>query len=472
MDYLEINTENIQLVTSKQAWHYRVLPKNRVNGSLHLYYAPNGDDQQLKEELELVTGKEIILHPTEEKLVQNSLKKYYFSSAKSESVIQSTSQDFIDKLIVESLNNGSSDIHIEAGEENGRVRYRIDGKLTERFSIRKSDYSGVINKVKIRSKLDISEKRLPQDGRMRFTSGSNEFDIRVSILPTMYGEKIVLRLLTNNQSFMHFAEIGMSEQQQQEYLKSISRINGIVLISGPTGSGKTTTLYTTLRHLNKPQYNVVTIEDPIEYTLDGINQVQLKETIGLNFSSALRTFLRQDPDIIMLGEIRDPETAKMAIRAALTGHLVLSTIHTNSALGTISRLLDMGVPGYLLADTLNVCVAQRLIRRLCNDCKEPYQPEKNLLPLKFRTQLNKDIKMYKPKGCPNCQYSGYKGRKALYEIITIDLEMKESIKQKGNTIEELIKRKKVKNLDEIAFQALCNGITSLEEVIPILLSGE
>lgn len=473
MEYLDIDNSIIQLVTSKQAWHYSIIPKLKENGSIHLYHKPNGNDQQLKEELELVLGKKIALIGVDESILQNSLKKYYYSGSQAESLSDNTKHDFIDQMILESLNLGSSDIHIEVSDEQGRVRYRVDGKLVERFTIKLTEYAGVINKIKIRSKLDISEKRLPQDGRMNFASGDEEFDIRVSILPTLHGEKVVMRLLTSNQTLLNFGQVGMSSTQQKEYIRSVSKVNGIILISGPTGSGKTTTLYTTLNYLNKPDFNVITIEDPIEYTIDGINQVQLKESIGLTFSSALRTFLRQDPDIIMLGEIRDPETAKMAIRAALTGHLVLSTVHTNSALGTISRLLDMGVPGYLLADTLNVCVAQRLIRKLCTKCKQASTLDVRFLPLKFKKHpLSSGAKIFLPKGCPECQFTGYKGRRALFEIVTIDVELKEVIKKSTKPIEEAVREKGVKSLDEIAFDTLIRGITSLDEVLPILLTGE
>lgn len=311
---------------------------------------------------------------------------------------------------------------------------------------------------------------MPQDGRIFFTSFDDKFDIRVSVLPTLYGEKVVLRLLSKDATEIDIQLLGFTDAQLQTYLEGIKKPYGILLISGPTGSGKTTTLYATLKILNKKYSNILTIEDPIEYTLDGINQVQLKESIGLTFASALRTFLRQDPDIIMLGEIRDGETAQMAVRAALTGHLVLSTIHTNSAWGTISRLLDMGVPSFLLSNTLNLSVAQRLVRLLCPHCKEKVQFDTTLLPKTFK--LNKTIQdHYIPKGCDHCFYTGYKGRKAIYEIIPVDTELADLIKNRKLDVVDVLKKKNVKSLSDSAFELFMKGKTSMEEIYSILLTN-
>src|SRR5690606_16346772 len=287
------------------------------------------------------------------------------------------SSDFLERLLLMAKEIGSSDIHFEPYEQRCRVRFRLDGKLKEHFVVSLEEYPVIGNKLKIRAGLDISEKRLPQDGRITVKTDRDEFDIRVSTLPTLYGEKIVLRLISKDANHIDLERLGFTKAELKSYKNGIKRPNGIILISGPTGSGKTTTLYATLKYLNDGETNILTIEDPIEYTLEGINQVQLKENIGLDFASTLRTFLRQDPNIIMMGEIRDVKTANMAIRAALTGHLVLSTIHTNSAWATISRLIDMGVPHFLIANTLNMSVAQRLVRMLCSDCKEerPIDPD-------------------------------------------------------------------------------------------------
>ena len=474
MEYIELNMAQMQLLSGKQAWEYKIIPKASGKQHLEFYSDGNNENGNKIEELELIFGKKIELTTIDETVLVNTLKKYYYNgnNKKGLNTGKSHSVDFVENLIEEAMNLGSSDIHIEPEENSGRVRYRVDGKLTERFTIKKENYPGIINKIKIKAKLDITEKRLPQDGRMEYKKNNMEFDIRVSILPTLYGEKIVLRLLSSGQENLSIDRIGFSIKQQKEYLKAVSKISGIILISGPTGSGKTTTLYTTLKQLNKPQYNILTIEDPIEYTLDGINQVQLKETIGLDFNKALRTFLRQDPDIIMLGEIRDVKTAQMAIRSALTGHLVLSTVHTNSAWGTVSRLKDMGIPEYLLADTLNICAAQRLVRLLYNDCKTTAKIEDAAIPSTYKANTAEYDSCYQSVGCPTCQYTGYKGRKALFEIIVIDDEFKELIKNGDEGLKELKKKKGIESLGDVAFQLFIDGTTSLEEILPILLSNE
>jgi general secretion pathway protein E/type IV pilus assembly protein PilB len=294
-----------------------------------------------------------------------------------------------------------------------------------------------------------------------------KFDIRVSVLPTMYGEKAVLRLLSNDATNIDIRRLGFSERQLHDYMEGVKNPHGILLISGPTGSGKTTTLYATLKMLNKESTNVLTVEDPVEYTLEGINQVQLKESIGLGFASALRTFLRQDPDIIMLGEIRDGETAQMAVRAALTGHLVLSTIHTNSAWGTISRLADMGVPPFLVANTLNTSVAQRLVRLLCPHCCSTEAFSAALIPRQFRrTELLKQVAV--PVGCAECYYTGYKGRRAIYEVVPIDEELAECIKNGSGNPAALYAERGISTLADSAFEMILNKETSCEEVYSIL----
>jgi len=319
--------------------------------------------------------------------------------------------------------------------------------------------------------LDISEKRLPQDGRIFFNRDEMKFDVRVSVLPTLYGEKIVLRILANSAAEVNLDTLGFSTLDLKRYKEATLKPNGIILISGPTGSGKTTTLYGTLHLLNKSTDNILTVEDPIEYTLEGINQVQVKEEIGLSFSNALRTFLRQDPDVIMVGEIRDAETATLAIRAALTGHLVLSTIHTNSAWGTISRLVDMGIPPFLLASTLNISVAQRLIRTLCSHCKEKVPMSRDVLPNNFKP-INLPTEHYIAKGCSNCFYTGYRGRKAIYEVIPMDQVVSEFITNNAKQADDYFKSQLIKTLQASAFDVVCSGETSFEEIYPLLLNDQ
>lgn len=462
--HITISVAQQQIINSEFANHFQVIPFEEDANSVSLYTAEsNRHNEQLQQELQLYLDKKIHFTYVDETSIQRALGKYYRMEEQATSNYQ-LSTDFLDELILEAKQTKASDIHIEIFEEEARVRYRIDGLLIEKYKIETANYLELINKIKIRSNLDITEKRLPQDGRINFET----FDIRVSILPTHYGEKVVMRLLGRDASHLDLNALGMNAEEQEIYRDAVKKTNGIILISGPTGSGKTTTLYATLKHLNHPKTNIVTVEDPIEYTLKGINQVQLKEDIGLTFTAALRSFLRQDPDIIMLGEIRDAQTAQMAIRASLTGHLVLSTIHTNSALGTISRLVDMGVPAFLIAETLNISIAQRLLRKLCEHCKEETVLPKEDLPNYLRTDPSL-MHQHIAKGCHHCYYTGYKGRTAIYEMIPITLEIAEVIKK--DTIQEANNHiDTTKSLAYKALQLFKSGVTSLEEVYPILLN--
>lgn len=372
-----IPTEAIQLLTAAEAAEYRLVPYRRDADCVGCYAEEGVDTARAVEELEALYGWRVEVTPLPGAQWQHLLARYYRSDAAAARPLPSegtpgegaSGRGFVWSLIGEAFADYASDIHIESFENRCRIRLRIDGKLTERYVIGRSQYAPLVNQIKILSNLDISEKRLPQDGRMLYDRDGNRFDVRVSTLPTIYGEKIVLRLLTRHAELLELENLGFSERQYADYCRAIARPYGMVLICGPTGSGKSTTLYATLRRLNRSADNILTIEDPIEYTLEGVNQVQLKEEIGLTFTNALRTFLRQDPDIIMLGEIRDAPTAQMAVRSSLTGHLLFSTIHTNTAWGAVARLQDMGVHPYLVADTLVMTVAQRLVRLLCPHCK-------------------------------------------------------------------------------------------------------
>ncbi len=468
----DISTELKQLITTDLAWQYRIIPKS-AGTSLEFYVDQATDVHTVAEELEVLLGKMVTLNPVTTDEIEYGLNKHYLKSEDemaSSRLLDVSSDSFIENLIEEARSLDCSDIHLEPFEERCRVRMRLDGKLVERFVIEESKYPAYVNKLKIMSNLDIAEKRLPQDGRIFYRSGSTQIDIRVSSLPTLHGEKIVLRLLGSDASDIDINKLGFSEQQFANYQRAFQRPNGIILISGPTGSGKTTTLYATLKELNDNIRNILTIEDPIEYTLEGINQVQLREKIGLDFATALRTFLRQDPDIIMVGEIRDIDTAKMATRAALTGHLVLSTIHTNSALGIISRLEEMGVSPYLIADTLNVAVAQRLVRLLCPHCKETVTPEADHPNIKLFERLN-ILEYAEPVGCSKCYNTGYKGRKAIYEVVPIDHEIASLIKNHGtDQLYSLLEKRNVKTLYDSALSLFKEGNTSLAEIQPYLIN--
>lgn len=467
IDEIMVSSENQHLISGELANHYKILPKESVNDTITLFVDESFAKEDAKEELELFLGKKIDFITCSSHAIDRALSLYY---RKERTVIETQKSlkvdenDFLESLLYEAKSLKSSDIHFEIYEESARIRFRIDGQLIERYKVEKENYLELVNKVKIKSKLNITEKRLPQDGRIT----NDLFDIRVSILPTLFGEKIVMRLLGQDASNIDLNSLGMEKEELFYYAEAVKKPNGIILISGPTGSGKTTTLYATLRLLNDSKRNIVTVEDPIEYTLKGINQVQLKEDIGLTFASALKSFLRQDPDIIMLGEIRDPETAMMAIRASLTGHLVLSTIHTNSAIGTLSRLIDMGIPAYLIAETLNLSVAQRLIRKLCDECKKEDNLNVDDFPINFKFPYEIS-KVYHPKGCNKCFHTGYKGRRAIYEVLQINSTVANSIKE--NTIDEFLKSKKHKSLSSKAFDILAEGETSLDEIYSILINA-
>ena len=453
-----------QSISSEIANHFSVIPKEIEDGTCTFFIDEGSSSQinSIKEELKLILDKTIVLEPVASPLIRQALATYYRTNDSKPKLV-SYGNDFLEELIYEAKHINASDIHIEIYEEDGRGRLRIDGHLIEKNHIKKDYYLELINQIKIKSNLDITEKRLPQDGRIEY----EDFDVRVSILPTHHGEKVVMRILGRDASHLDINQLGFLDQELRLYLEAVKKTNGIVLISGPTGSGKTTTLYGTLKYLNDIKRNIVTVEDPIEYTLKGINQVQLKEDIGLTFSSALRSFLRQDPDIIMLGEIRDGETAQMAIRASLTGHLVLSTIHTNSATGTISRLIDMGVPPFLIAETINISVAQRLVRTLCDNCKEevPFNeadlPHSFVMPTPLQTH-------HVAKGCDQCYHTGYRGRRAIYETLPINREVAEAIKQNKLEQTNFINDNR---LSDKAFALLSKGLTSLDEIYPMLINS-
>ncbi|WP_420575158.1 GspE/PulE family protein [Kordia sp.] len=467
---MEVQDYNIhvslqQLISASQAYHYRIVPIQYKNGIIT--FLAESTNSSLQKELSIVFNEDIALVEETADTIDRYLATNFRKTASSKTEALHYTDDFLEKIIIAAKDIGSSDIHFEPYENSCRIRFRLDGKLKEQYVIPSSEYPVIINKIKIKAQLDISEKRLPQDGRITINNIQGEFDIRVSSLPTLHGEKIVLRILSKDANHINLAELGFSDDELYTYKEIIKKPNGIILISGPTGSGKTTTLYATLKLLNDSETNILTIEDPIEYTLEGINQVQLKENIGLDFSSTLRTFLRQDPDVIMVGEIRDAKTANMAIRAALTGHLVLSTIHTNSAWATISRLIDMDIPPFLIASTLNMSVAQRLVRKLCNHCKKEESIEKATLPKDFSIPKNMQTH-HVAVGCNACYQTGYLGRKAIYEIIPIDTELINQIKKNETEISAYLKEKNINSLKDNAIALIQDGTTSIDEVYALL----
>lgn len=464
MKRFEIPVALKQLISPNQAFHYRIVPVEEKDGVV-LIKTDNPQIKTLASELEVLLNFNISLASESSENIQSYLTYNYRQSTSETQELHAS--NFLERLLQTAKDFNSSDIHLEIYEEHCRVRFRLDGKLKEQYTIPLIEYPQLINQIKIQAGLDISQKRLAQDGRITVKAASDDFDIRVSTMPTLYGEKVVLRILKRDAQAVDLQQLGFNTRELKLYLEGVKMPNGIVLISGPTGSGKTTTLYGTLKLLNKEETNILTIEDPIEYTLDGINQVQLKEDIGFDFPSALRTFLRQDPDIIMVGEIRDEKTANMAIKAALTGHLVLSTIHTNSAWATISRLIDMGVPPYLLATTLNMSVAQRLVRKLCSHCKKEGTISDELFPESF-TETGAIKKHYEAEGCNHCYYTGYDGRKAVYEIIPINKELETAIKHNELQIDDYLASHNLNTLKTNAIEMINKGETSIDEAYSLL----
>src|SRR5918993_3481878 len=378
----------------------------------------------------------------------------------------------VNVLLVDALRRGASDIHIEPYEKELRIRFRIDGVLYDVMRPPLKMRDALISRIKIMAKLDISEKRLPQDGRIKIKvkvdARSRELDFRVSTLPTLFGEKVVLRLLDKENLMLDMHKLGFEPESLTKFKRNISKPYGMVRVTGPTGSGKTNTLYSALQSLNTIQTNIMTAEDPVEFNLMGINQVQMKEQIGLNFAAALRAFLRQDPNIVLVGEIRDFETAEIAIKAALTGHLVLSTLHTNDAPSTISRLVNMGIEPFLVATSVNIIQAQRLIRRICKDCKvEMSMPAEGLVEIGFKPEEAASIKLYKGRGCETCLGTGYKGRVGLYEVMEVTDDLRELIIIGASAIE--LRRKAIEGgmitLRESGLYKLREGITTVEEVV-------
>jgi type IV pilus assembly protein PilB len=375
----------------------------------------------------------------------------------------------VNLILMDAIKKKASDIHIEPYEKSFRVRYRIDGELYEVMKPPKKLQNAITSRIKIIASLDIAERRLPQDGRIKLKMGKGkEMDFRVSVLPCLFGEKTVMRLLDKSNLQLDMTKLGFEEEQLSEFKGAVDKPYGMVLVTGPTGSGKTTTLYSALSSLNEPSSNICTAEDPVEFNLGGINQVNVKEDIGLTFAAALRSFLRQDPDVVMVGEIRDFETAEIAVKAALTGHMVLSTLHTNDSPGTINRLLNMGIEPFLVASAVNCIVAQRLARKVCQECKEPTEvPAQALIDIEVPADDVQNYTLYKGKGCTTCNNTGYKGRVALYEVLILKDEIKEMVLSGASTVE--IKREAIRlgfrTLRMCALAKLRTGLTTIEEVI-------
>jgi len=377
----------------------------------------------------------------------------------------------VNSIFFQAIQKGASDIHIETGERKGEVRLRIDGALKKHIDLEKNIIGLVINRIKVISNLDISEKRVPQDGRTQITIAGKTLDIRVSVLPTFYGERVVMRILMQSDSIPTLENLGFRAEMTEQFYKFLNHSHGMILVTGPTGSGKSTTLHSFLQYISTPDKNIITVEDPVEYNAENISQIQVNTKVGLTFASGLRSILRQDPDIIMIGEIRDRETAEIALQSALTGHLLLSTLHTNDATSSLTRLMDMGIADYLLSSTLIGVLAQRLTRKLCNNCKEPTMLSDRVLN---DLALDKSGDYYDAKGCTECDFTGYKGRQAVGELFVIDDNVKEMIKDGFNDhqIREGMKKLGMKTIADKLKEMMYDGDTSYEEALRVgLMDG-
>lgn len=420
------------------------------------------DKEELEEGLRNLLVAEISAQSGDDSeldLSEETLTQDLFTLAKDAPIVR-----LVNSLFLKALNSRASDIHIEPYENECQVRIRIDGVLHLILTLPKNQYSSVSARIKVMSRLNLAEHRLPQDGRIRIKAGSRVLDVRVSVIPTLFGERIVMRLLDQTMELLTLTSLGLLPEDFGKVKDLITHPYGSILVTGPTGSGKSTTLYAVLQEVMSPERNIITIEDPVEYQIKGIGQMQVNPKIKLTFAQGLRSILRQDPDVIMVGEIRDPETADIATHAALTGHLLLSTLHTNDAAGAVARMVDMGVEAYLLSSSLLGIVAQRLVRRLCPDCKVPYAPG-----ISEAKDLGGKIpeKIYRPKGCENCLGTGFRGRGALFEILTLDEDIKSQMVRspEANLIRKLAREKGMKTLLEDGMEKVKLGLTSIEEVL-------
>jgi type IV pilus assembly protein PilB len=501
--HFEIDSNVIKLIPADVARKYNILPVNKTGATITIAMA-DPTNVFAMDDIKFMTGYNVEPVVASELGIKAAIDNYYGSTSAlelkkvMEDLQQSESADLevleeeeeldvaaltegaeeapvvklCNLILTDAIKRGASDIHIEPYEKEFRVRFRIDGTLYEIMNPPLKLRDAITSRMKILAKLDIAEKRLPQDGRiklkMKLNDKNKELDFRVSVLPTLFGEKIVMRLLDKDNLRLDMTKLGFEPESLAKFEEAIFKPWGMVLVTGPTGSGKTNTLYSALSKVNSPEVNIMTAEDPVEFNLPGINQVQMKEAIGLNFAATLRSFLRQDPNIILVGEIRDFETAEIAIKAALTGHLVLSTLHTNDAPSTINRLMNMGIEPFLVATSVQLIAAQRLARRICQACKEPVEiSNQALMNLGFKKDEVGTFTVYKGRGCDKCNNTGYKGRVGLVEVMTIDDDLRDMILAGGTAID--IKRKAAENgmisLRRSGLIKIKEGITTIEEVV-------
>lgn len=503
LSHYEIDPSILESIPEDLVRKYQIVPVDKTGDTLTVALS-DPSNIYLLDELRLLTSNNIVPVISFESDIQEAIERYYHANGSDlDEMLKELSDDdaelmrlleggdqlgeevndlsvdvddapviqLVNLIIGEAIKMRASDIHIEPEEKDLRLRYRVDGVLQEVKSPPKKFQNAIISRVKIMSELDIAERRLPQDGRFKVTVGPKNVDFRVSSLPTAFGEKVVLRILDRSNLMLNLTDLGMSAEVLERFESQIRAPWGMILVTGPTGSGKSTTLYSALSTINDPRKNILTIEDPIEYQLKGINQVQARPDIGLTFADGLRSFLRQDPDIIMVGEIRDRETAEIAVKAALTGHLVLSTIHTNDAPSTINRLTNMGVEPFLVTASVNMLVAQRLVRRICEHCKMSYKPPGDLISA---MHLSPGTEFFRGETCERCHNTGYRGRVALYEVLVISDVMRDRIIEgiSSTGLKRLAIEEGMQTLRMAGIQKIVEGVTTIDEVLTTTASDD
>ena len=477
-----IKPEIVQLVPEALARKHTLMPVFKIGETLTVAM-----DDPLNffgiDELRLKTKCEIKSVVADTSSIRQAIDQYYGAAGTIAEVAQAIQEAALPKkdeeaageapiirlvnlLIMQAVKEGASDIHLEPGDGVLRTRFRVDGVLREVNGPPAHLHSAVVSRIKVLAQMDIAEKRKPQDGRFQLKMEGKGIDLRVSAVPTQFGEKIVMRLLDSANALLSLEQLGLDEALRQRWSKLITTPHGILLVTGPTGSGKTTTLYAALGLINSAELNIITIEDPVEYRLPGVNQVQVNPKAELTFASALRSFLRQDPNVIMVGEVRDRETAEIAIQAALTGHLVFSTLHTNDAPGSLTRLIDMEIEPFLIASSVVAVLAQRLVRVICQKCKEPSRPPASLIQ---EFQLKESAQLFRGKGCPSCKKSGYKGRVGIFELLLMDQAVKDLIvsRQPAHVIREAARKAGMRTLREDGLAKVLAGVTTMEEVLRV-----
>jgi len=494
LDRYPIDQECVKLISETLAKRHTVLPIKMERDKLIIAMSDPLNIFAL-EDVQIYTGKQVQPVLAKEEEIKRFINKYYgkqeaLKAAEefkkenkalrldrnknprtSEDYVQGPIVKLVNSIFEQAINQRASDIHIEPFEEEVRIKFRIDGILYEIMKVEYELHAPLVARIKVIGNMDIAEKRLPQDGRTTFEIYDREYDMRISSLPTVFGEKIVIRIADKREFLKDKKNLGFLEHDLKQYEKLISSPHGIILVSGPTGSGKSTTLYTALRELNTGDRNIITVEDPVESTIYGVNQVEVNPKAGLTFATALRSILRQDPDIIMIGEIRDRETAEIAVRAAITGHLVLSTIHTNDAPSSVTRLIDMGVEGFLISSSLIGVIAQRLVRRICPYCKEEYIASFDEIKA-LGLEYDREYKLYRGSGCLYCGHKGYIGRTGIYEILTIDKELRTAITKgvSSDELKDLAVKKGMVTLKNSCIQKVLNGETTVEEYLRVTYS--